>query len=43
MSRRFECAVAIPAHNALPDVLEAIESALGQTLPPVEIVVGDEN
>ena len=41
MSRRFECAVAIPAHNALPDVLEAIESALGQTLPPVEIVVVD--
>lgn len=43
MSRRFECAVAIPAHNALPDVLEAIESALGQTLPPVEIVVVDDS
>lgn len=43
MTRRFECAVAIPAHNALPDVVEAIESALGQTLPPVEIVVVDDS
>ena len=42
MSARFECAVAIPAHNALPDVLEAIDSALGQTLPPAEIVVVDD-
>ena len=43
MSPGFECAVAIPAHNALPDVIEAIESALGQTLPPAEIVVVDDS
>jgi len=42
MSTRFECAVAIPAHNGLPDVLDAVQSALDQTLPPVEIVVVDD-
>jgi glycosyltransferase involved in cell wall biosynthesis len=43
MSPPFECAVAIPAHNALPDVLDAVQSALDQTLPPVEIVVIDDS
>jgi glycosyltransferase involved in cell wall biosynthesis len=42
VSARFECAVAIPAHNALPDVLDAVESALEQSLPPAEIVVADD-
>ena len=42
MTGRFECAVAIPARNALPDVLAAVESALAQTLPPAEIVVADD-
>ena len=42
MSGRFECAVAIPARNGLPDVLEAIESARAQTLAPVEIVLADD-
>jgi hypothetical protein len=35
-------AVAIPAHDALPDVLAAVDSALSQTLPPAEIVVIDD-
>jgi glycosyltransferase involved in cell wall biosynthesis len=34
--------VVIPAHNALPDVLDAVQSALGQTLPPDEIIVVDD-
>ncbi len=42
MSVPFECAVAVPAHDALPDVLEAVASALGQTLRPAEIVVVDD-
>ncbi|MEO5616414.1 MAG: glycosyltransferase family 2 protein [Candidatus Eisenbacteria bacterium] len=42
MSGRFEFAVAIPAHNALPDVLDAVQSALDQTQPPAEIVVADD-
>lgn len=36
-------AVVIPAHDALPDVLEAVESALGQRAAPAEIVVVDDN
>ncbi len=32
----------VPAHNGLPDVLEAVESALGQSLPPAEVLVIDD-
>jgi hypothetical protein len=39
---RFECAVAIPAHDGLPDVLDAVESALAQSHPAAEIVVVDD-
>jgi glycosyltransferase involved in cell wall biosynthesis len=42
VSATFDCAVAIPAHDALPDVIEAVASALAQTLPPAEIVVVDD-
>ena len=36
-------AVVIPAHNALPEVHEAIQSALDQTVPAGEIVVVDDD
>jgi len=42
VSARLEFAAAIPARNALPDVLEAIQGALDQTLPPAEIVLADD-
>ena len=42
MSAPRDFAVAIPAHDALPDVLDAVESALSQSLPPAEIVVIDD-
>jgi len=42
VSAPLEFAVAIPAHDGLPDVLEAVESALAQKLPPREIVVIDD-
>ena len=42
MSARPEFAVAIPAHDALPDVLDAVESALAQSHPPAEVVVVDD-
>jgi glycosyltransferase involved in cell wall biosynthesis len=42
MSAALEVTAVIPAHNGLPDVLEAVDSALAQTLPPVEVVVVDD-
>jgi glycosyltransferase involved in cell wall biosynthesis len=39
VSERFEVTAVVPVHDGLPDVLDAIESALGQTRPPAEIVV----
>jgi glycosyltransferase involved in cell wall biosynthesis len=39
----FRAAAVIPAHNALPFVLEAVESTLAQTLTPAEIVVVDDS
>jgi len=38
----FQVSVVIPAHNGLPDVLEAVGSALSQTRPPLEVVVVDD-
>ena len=32
----------IPAHDALPDVLEAVRSALAQSCAPIEVVVVDD-
>ena len=43
MSGRFAAAVVIPARDALPDVLEAVESALAQTHPPAEVLVVDDS
>jgi len=34
--------VAIPAHNAAATIVEAVESALAQTLPPLEVIVVDD-
>ena len=39
----FAVAAVIPAHDGLPDVLEAVASALAQTLPPVEVIVVDDD
>lgn len=42
MSSAFDVSVVIPAHNGLPDLLDAIESALAQTHAPAEVVVVDD-
>ncbi|HTR96530.1 MAG TPA: glycosyltransferase family A protein [Candidatus Acidoferrales bacterium] len=42
MSARFDAAVVIPVRDGLPDVLEAVASALAQTQAPAEIVVVDD-
>ena len=42
MSGPFEVAVVVPVRDGLPDVLDAVESALAQTLAPVEIIVVDD-
>jgi hypothetical protein len=34
--------VAIPAHNSAATIVEAVESALAQTLPPLEVIVVDD-
>src|SRR3954447_6986099 len=34
--------IVIPAYNAAVYVLEAVESALGQTRPPAEVIVVDD-
>jgi cellulose synthase/poly-beta-1,6-N-acetylglucosamine synthase-like glycosyltransferase len=41
-AERFEFSVVIPARDALPLLLDAIDSVLAQTLPPAEIVVVDD-
>ena len=38
----FAAAVVLPVRDGLPDVLDAVESALAQTLPPAEVVVVDD-
>ena len=42
MSAGPEFAVAIPAHDALPDLLDAVQSVLDQTRAAAEIVVADD-
>lgn len=42
MNAPFECSVVIPAHDGMPDLVDAVEGALAQTLPPAEIVVVDD-
>src|SRR5438132_8729260 len=42
MSAPFPVTVVIPAHDALPYVLEAVESVLNQRTPAAEIVVVDD-
>jgi glycosyltransferase involved in cell wall biosynthesis len=39
---RFDVAAVVPVRDGLPDVLDAIDSALAQTLSPAEIVVVDD-
>jgi glycosyltransferase involved in cell wall biosynthesis len=43
MSPPADVAVVIPAHNALPDVIEAVESALAQQPAPAEVIVVDDD
>jgi hypothetical protein len=42
MSPPFDVAVVIPSRDAQPHVLVAVESALAQTRPPVEVIVVDD-
>ena len=42
MSGTFDVTVVIPVRDGLPDVIEAIESVLAQTVPALEIVVIDD-
>jgi glycosyltransferase involved in cell wall biosynthesis len=42
VSGEFACAAVIPARNGLPDVLDAVASALEQSPAPAEIVVVDD-
>lgn len=42
MTPSFRVAVVIPAHDGLPDVLEAVDSALQQTLAPEGVIVVDD-
>ncbi|MCC6650944.1 MAG: glycosyltransferase family 2 protein, partial [Candidatus Eisenbacteria bacterium] len=42
MSASPEFSVVIPAHDGLPDLLDAVESALSQSFAAAEIVVVDD-
>lgn len=42
MSGAFEVAVVVPVRDGLPDVLEAVASALAQTQAPTEVIVVDD-
>jgi glycosyltransferase involved in cell wall biosynthesis len=39
----FRVAAVIPAHDGMPDVIEAVASALEQSLAPAEVVVVDDD
>jgi glycosyltransferase involved in cell wall biosynthesis len=43
LSHAFEAAVVVPVHDGMPDVLDAVGSALAQSLPPAEIVIVDDD
>ncbi|MFI5369988.1 MAG: glycosyltransferase family 2 protein [Candidatus Eisenbacteria bacterium] len=42
MSVPFAVSVVIPVRNGMPDVLDAVGSALAQTRPPLEVIVLDD-
>lgn len=42
MSAAFRASVVMPVRNGLPDVLDAVDSALSQTLAPAEVIVVDD-
>lgn len=42
MSAPFAVSVVIPVRNGMPDVLDAVGSALAQTRPPLEVIVLDD-
>jgi GT2 family glycosyltransferase len=42
VSAKLEVSVAVPARNGLPDVLDAVRSALDQSAPPAEVVVAND-
>jgi len=41
-SEPFDISVVIPAHDAMPWVLDAVDSGLSQTMPPGEVVIVDD-
>ena len=43
MSDTLAVAVVIPARDALPEVLDAVDSAVAQTCPPAEVLVVDDS
>jgi glycosyltransferase involved in cell wall biosynthesis len=42
VSRSFDVTAVIPVRDGMPDLVEAVESALSQTLPVAEVVVVDD-
>ncbi len=42
MTPQDRISVVIPAHDGLPDLLDAVQSVLSQTRPPYEIIVVDD-
>jgi glycosyltransferase involved in cell wall biosynthesis len=43
MTEPWRAAVVIPARNGMPDVIEAVASALDQSAPPAEVVLVDDS
>ncbi len=42
MTQAFRAAAVIPVRDGLPDLLDAVASALDQSLPPAEVIVVDD-